>query len=281
MPIQYFKDKKMANSKLEEYKSGFVAGITRAIISQPFDTIKTKMQSGNYPDSLICLREIIKNDGIKFLYRGLTFPLIGNSFIVGTHFNIYNYYKSSYLMGSIGAGGLAGICASFIANPVELVRIKMQLSSKTSNNKNYKNSWDCMQKIIRHDGISGLMKGQISTTTRDMIGYASFFYVYANYQPYWESIVGSEIYYKYEFLNKMIKGSFCGFALWGSMYPIDVIKTLKQGALLENKPKSYLEIIKEVYGKNKISGFYKGFGLTMFRAIPVNIGIVLAIDFIS
>lgn len=262
-----------------EYKSGFIAGITRAVISQPFDTVKTKMQSGNYANSLICAREIIKNEGVKFLYKGLTFPLIGNSFIVGTHFHVYNNYKNT--MPAFCVGGLAGLCSSFIVNPVELVRIKMQMSDKTSNNKKYKNSFVCMKTIIQHNGTIGLFKGQLSTSLRDTIGYGSFFYIYSNYQLTYSKIFGSDHYYKYELLNKMIKGSLCGFALWGSMYPIDVIKTITQGALIEQKQKSYLQSIKDVYSKNKLSGFYKGFGLTMFRAIPVNIGIVLAIDFLS
>jgi hypothetical protein len=62
------------------------------------------------------------------------------------------------------------------------------------------------------------------------------------------------------------------------MYPIDVVKTNIQGALLENKQKKYIDCIKEIYKQYGTRGFYKGFNLTMFRAIPVNIGIVLAID---
>jgi solute carrier family 25 carnitine/acylcarnitine transporter 20/29 len=73
-----------------EIKNGFIAGSVRAIISQPFDTIKTKMQSGNYKNSLECLKLTVKNEGILFLYKGIAFPLIGNSFIVGTHFYVYH-----------------------------------------------------------------------------------------------------------------------------------------------------------------------------------------------
>lgn len=268
----------MSNAN-SEYKTGFIAGGIRAIISQPFDTVKTKMQSGNYKNSVVCAREILKNEGIRFLYKGFTFPLIGSSFIVGTHFHIYNKYKNE--MSSFCAGGFAGLCSSFIVNPVELVRIKMQMSDKMSNNKQYKNSFVCVKNIIENNGMRGLFKGQLSTSARDIIGYGSFFYVYSNYQSTYNKIFGSDHYYKYELLNKMIKGSFCGFALWGSMYPIDVIKTITQGSLLEQKQKSYLQSIKDHYSNNKLLGFYKGFGLTMFRAIPVNIGIVLAIDYFS
>ena len=135
-------------------------------------------------------------------FKGLTFPLIGNSFIVGTHFYVYNNYKNT--MPAFCVGGLAGLCSSFIVNPVELIRIKMQLSDKMSNNKKYKNSFVCMKNIIQHNGIIGLFKGQLSTSLRDIIGYGSFFYIYSNYQSTYSKIFGLDHYYKYELLNKMI-----------------------------------------------------------------------------
>jgi solute carrier family 25 carnitine/acylcarnitine transporter 20/29 len=255
------------------YKSGFIAGITRAIISQPFDTIKTKMQTSNYKNSINCLKITIKNDGFMFLYKGIAFPLIGNSFILGIQFYTYNSLNN---FSSLISGGVAGLMSSFISNPVELVRIKMQMSNKLGNNKNYKNSFLCLKNIIEHNGIMGIFKGQQITTIRDMIGYASFFYVYENYKH-------NEKYFNYianknAVIHKMIKGSLCGIALWGSMYPIDVIKTIVQSSLLEKKQEKYNYYIKNVYDTYGIKGFYRGFYLTMFRAIPVNIGIILAID---
>jgi solute carrier family 25 carnitine/acylcarnitine transporter 20/29 len=256
------------------YTSGFIAGITRALISQPFDTIKTKMQTSYYKTSIECLKTTINNDGFMFLYKGIAFPLIGNSFILGSQFYTYNYLNN---FPPLISGGFAGLISSFISNPIELVRIKMQLSDKLGNNKNYKNSFICLKHIIEHNGITGIFKGQQITTIRDIVGYASFFYVYENYKYY-------EKYFNYiandnEIIHKMIKGSLCGFALWTSMYPIDVIKTIVQGNLLEKKQESYSHYIKNVYKTYGINGFYRGFYLTMFRAIPVNIGIILALDF--
>jgi solute carrier family 25 carnitine/acylcarnitine transporter 20/29 len=256
-----------------EIKNGIIAGITRAIISHPFDTIKTKMQYGNYKSAFSCLHSIVKTEGLLFLYKGIAFPLVGNAFIVGTHFHVYNTLKK---YSPIVSGACAGFAASFISNPVELVRIKMQLSDSSTNNKLYKNSFICFKNIIKNNGIFGIFKGQFVTSTRDIIGYSAFFNVFEMYSKY-EKDIGYYIGNNH-FLHKMIKGTLCGFALWGSMYPIDVIKTLVQGSLLENKQKKYSEYIKEIYKNYGIRGFYRGFYLTMFRAIPVNVGIVTAID---
>jgi hypothetical protein len=254
-----------------EIKNGLIAGITRAIISQPFDTIKTKMQYGNYKSAFSCLQSTLKNEGALFLYKGIAFPLIGNAFIVGTHFHVYGMLQN---YSPVLSGGCAGLIASAISNPVELVRIKMQLSGL--NNKQYKNSFVCLQNIVKHNGFRGIFKGQQITSVRDTIGYSAFFttfQMYPKYQYLTEQYIGSNL-----FLHKIIKGTLCGFALWGSMYPIDVVKTIIQGSLLENKQKSYKECATEIYSKYGMRGFYRGFNLTMFRAIPVNIGIVTAID---
>jgi ornithine carrier protein len=257
-----------------EYKTGFIAGITRAIVSQPFDTIKTKMQSSLYKNSYECLKMTIKNEGLFFLYKGMTFPLIGNSFVVGTYFHVYNKMNQNKYNPFI-SGSIAGICSSFISNPIEFVRIKMQMTDKMANNTNYKNSFICMKNIIKYDGFSGIFKGQLATSLRDSIGYALFFGVYANYDNYKYYF---DTYYKNnELLHKFTKGILCGMALWGISYPIDVVKTNIQSCLLSKKY-SYLQCIHDIHSKYKIKGFYRGLNITLIRAIPVNIAIVLTID---
>jgi solute carrier family 25 carnitine/acylcarnitine transporter 20/29 len=256
-----------------EVKNGIVAGITRAIISQPFDTVKTQMQYGNYKNARSCLKSVVKKQGVLFLYKGLTFPLLGNSLIVGAHFHIYNELKR---YSSLVAGASAGFVASFISNPVELVRIKMQLSGANANNKKYKNSFECLKQIIHHNGVRGIFKGQRATTLRDIIGYSAFFSAYEMYPGYKNSV--GQYLGDNPILHKMIRGTLCGFALWGSMYPIDVVKTVVQGSLLENKQTTYREYVKDIFAKYGLRGFYRGFYLTMVRAVPVNIGIVMAVD---
>jgi hypothetical protein len=146
------------------------------------------------------------------------------------------------------------------------------------NGKNYKNSLECVKCIINNKGLLGLFHGQRITTLREFIGYSAFFSCYKNcpnlYLP-----TNSNIDPKNENLNKIIKGILCGFSLWGSMYPFDVIKTHIHGQILEKKTLNEFQIAKNIYKNYGLRGFYKGFGITMIRAIPVNIGIVYTVDF--
>jgi solute carrier family 25 carnitine/acylcarnitine transporter 20/29 len=269
----------------DEFRSGCIAGFVRAIVSQPFDTIKTKMQMNPsyYGTSLNCLRMSIQSEGALSLYRGLTFPLIGNGFIVGTHFHTYNNMKDT--LPSPVTGALAGAFGSLISGPVEYVRIKMQLVTDLDNHKHYRNSVDCLSTIIRQNGLSGIFRGQIITIIRESIGYSGFFYVYHNF-PKRIQVIKEENDYSLSVrestvFHKMLKGVSCGLALWGTMYPIDVIKTRMQGTRLDKQRMYTLEIVRFILNQHGIRGFYKGFGLTMVRAVPVNIAIVSAVSYFS
>jgi solute carrier family 25 carnitine/acylcarnitine transporter 20/29 len=254
---------------MTDYINGVLGGFARAIIGHPFDTIKTKLQINpiKYKNAFDCLKIIVREQGVLSLYKGLTAPLLFNGLIVGTHFYVYDNYKKNNNVFLVG--GIAGLCASIFSNPIEFVRIKMQLANKLDNHKNYKNIFDCSKCILENKGFFGLFTGQRITSIREFVGYSAFFGCY----EFCPNLTDKE------FLNKVIKGSLCGFSLWGSMYPIDVIKTHIHGQVLENK--SYNEIwhIKNIFKNYGIKGFYKGFGITMIRAIPVNIGIVCTIDF--
>jgi len=53
------------------------------------------------------------------------------------------------------------VIAETIAYPTDTVKRKMMMGSGGENIK-YKNSWDCIIRIYREEGLKGFMKGNIS-----------------------------------------------------------------------------------------------------------------------
>jgi solute carrier family 25 carnitine/acylcarnitine transporter 20/29 len=252
------------------YASGALAGVSRAFVGQPFDTVKVKMQTHPemYRSSAAALRCVLRTEGVKGLYRGVTAPLTGNAVISCIQFSVYNSQKEEY--GAWLAGAAAGAAASLVTSPVEYLRIKMQLANKLDNNKKYRGVLDCARHIIAQDGFNPLrlFRGLGITIARESIGYAAFFGTYSMVK----SPTGIKI------IDDIIRGVACGVALWGSMYPLDVIKSRVQGALLETQHHGVVWHARDIYKSVGWRGFMKGFDIVMIRALPVNVAIVMTVE---
>jgi solute carrier family 25 carnitine/acylcarnitine transporter 20/29 len=67
------------------------------------------------------------------------------------------------------AGAIGGFANSFVAGPVEHIRIRLQ--TQPAGAKLYSGPLDAVMKMIKSNGIAGVFKGQVPTMWRDGIGY--------------------------------------------------------------------------------------------------------------
>ena len=166
---------------MNDFIIGYISGSIQTIVGHPLDTIKVLLQQNK-------LKIPIK---FNKLYKGIVPPFFGNSIIVSTQFGFnekfYNYTHNHFY-----SGFFSGIVSCFIANPIELYKIRFQNSLKNI----YVNPY----------------KGLISTSMRESIGnsfyFGTYFYLYEN-----------------KIFNSFISGGIAGWISWLMSYPIDVIKT--------------------------------------------------------
>lgn len=77
---------------LDEAAAGIAAGLCSTVCMQPLDLLKVKFQvaqarrSGPFGQIMEGLQGIVKQDGIKGLYRGLNVNLVGNAASWGAYF---------------------------------------------------------------------------------------------------------------------------------------------------------------------------------------------------
>ncbi len=109
---------------MEDYLKGSVSGIAQIISGHPFDTIKVLKQNN--------IKFNYNFNNIKNLYKGITFPLVSNSVIIGSQFYFYHNHS----------GLLAGIVSGLIVAPVDYMKIQKQTI------KNYK------YKLVKPLGIN-------------------------------------------------------------------------------------------------------------------------------
>jgi len=168
---KHLSDEKGKMSGTKSMLAGLGAGIIEAIVAvTPMETIKTmfihdmKSQNPKYKGLIQGVGLIVKEEGIKGVYKGLFPTMLKQGGNQAVRFSVYEQIKG-YLLGnskrdfsfyeSIIAGGTAGGISVYATMPFDVVKTKMQgLESK-----NYKGSLDCLLKVVEKDGVLGLWKG--------------------------------------------------------------------------------------------------------------------------
>lgn len=177
------------------FVAGGLGGMCGAIFTCPFDVVKTRLQSSVYRDLYVAnskqvsgngikgvtsvlthfketchiLSDVYKHEGGRALFKGLGPSLIGVIPARSINFFTYGYSKDllkqfDHFKGSeetsflhLLAGINAGIVTSTATNPIWLIKTRLQLDKASK--KEYKNSVDCIRKIIKNEGFFALYRG--------------------------------------------------------------------------------------------------------------------------
>jgi len=254
------------NSEIIERYGAFLygasAGLAGKIVSFPFDIVKVRLQNNNiYNGPFDCLKKTLRERGIKALYSGVTFPLaiLESSIIFASYSMAYEclkHHKCKYHIASMVAGAFSGISVSFVLTPIELIKCKMQIPNQ------YKNARSCFISVVKESGLRGLYKGHLSTMMREIPGNMMYFGLY-------HYIVRTYGKKDIQTWKLACAGSIAGVGYWSLIYPIDTIKTMEQ-------TKSFRGL-----SSLKIHDLYRGFGITLLRAIPANFTIFYVYEYLN
>ncbi|KAM3581311.1 hypothetical protein VKS41_006136 [Umbelopsis sp. WA50703] len=174
--------------------AGLCAGMTEAVlVVTPSETIKTKLihdrnsQHPQYRGLIHGTTTIIKNEGIGGVYRGLFPVMMRQGANSAVRFTSYSTLKaqaqkwrgqgeaplpSTY---TFAIGAMAGIITVYSTMPLDVVKTRMQgLDARNL----YKNSLDCLMKVVKQDGIFSLWKGTTPRLARLIFSGGIVFTVY-------------------------------------------------------------------------------------------------------
>ncbi|KAL4910382.1 hypothetical protein BDW74DRAFT_173838 [Aspergillus multicolor] len=298
-------------STAKEFMVGAAGGITQVMIGQPFDIVKVRMQVQANRSAVQVARDIWKNEGALAFYKGTLPPLLGVgaciSIVYSTNHTITQFLQSSNSNPNSNAqghplstpqiflsGGLAGLANSFVSGPTEHIRIRLQTQSSntstslanthTVNAKPYNGVLSCIRHITTHAGIPGLYRGQVPTMLREFGSYGVWFSVYGylisrltapsstsspqeNAIPKWKTATC---------------GGLTGVVLWGANYPFDVVKSKMQadGFGAQQKYRGMRDAIRQTWRSQGVTGFYRGVGTAMGRAVPVCAGTFVVVEMV-
>ncbi|XP_023021353.2 mitochondrial glycine transporter isoform X1 [Leptinotarsa decemlineata] len=164
MRTQFLNDR-VANP-FESIIMGIVARSFAEATLMPITVIKTRFESGIYAYKTIfsALKEIVHNEGIKGMARGLTPSLFRDAPFSGLYFMFYTQSKLAVpneWMTSVYASPIHFLCActaSFLATlvtqPPDIIKTKMQLHPEK-----FPGIWPAIKYIKFHYGFAGFFKG--------------------------------------------------------------------------------------------------------------------------
>jgi len=269
------------------FAAGAIAGVSEILTFYPLDVVKTRMQleTGKSKDGLVgTLRNIVKDEGVGRLYRGLVPPLLleapkravkfaANDFWGKAFMNLYGESKMNQNL-SILTGCSAGATESFVVVPFELVKIKLQ--DKTSA---FKGPIDVVKHVIRKEGLLGLYVGMESTFWRQV--YWSGGYFGCIHQA--KTLLRKPDSPQAQLMNNFVSGAIGGFVGTALNTPFDVVKSRIQGA--ENIPGimpkynwTYPALV-TIAREEGLVALYKGFVPKVLRLAPGGGILLLVVEF--
>lgn len=169
---------------------------------RPFSTAATRSgpivrMTGQYSGALDCFSQIVRDEGMRGLYRGLSMPLQGAILENASLFLTYNAVTQALAPslahpdGSIStaqaalAGGAAGAAVSLFLTPVELVKCQLQVQQAAARlsisrgmlppGTKLPGPMQIFPSIVQKEGMRGLWLGLSATLGREAIGDAAWF----------------------------------------------------------------------------------------------------------
>ncbi|OMJ20377.1 putative mitochondrial carrier [Smittium culicis] len=164
---------KNKDSPLIHLMSAAVSGVTTATLTSPIWMVKTRMQLDGahaHKNSFDCFKKIVRNEGIKGLYKGISASYLGTVEIC-IHFVLYEKFKKiirqqhdggtgkiAGIVDYFGAAAMAKLIASIISYPHEVARTRMRQrpepSSLPQKQLNYSQQQQQQQQQQSHASIS-------------------------------------------------------------------------------------------------------------------------------
>ncbi|KAI9098724.1 mitochondrial carrier domain-containing protein [Phlyctochytrium arcticum] len=195
------------------------------------------------------------------------------------------------------SGALAGVFASFVLTPLELIKCKQQVAESSTKGGARSGSIAIALDTLRKSGVRGLFRGQTGTLLREMAGGAAWFGIYEFSCDQFaqrshrrrDELVAWEL---------MTAGSFAGIGYNAALFPADVVKSIQQteeemaqhrakrlAAVGGKDPvfarKAFMQVAKDLYAGEGVRGFYRGLGVTLCRSVPGSALIVATYELMS
>lgn len=277
----------MAAPSWKPFVYGGLASITAECSTFPIDLTKTRLQiQGQTNDSrfreiryrgmLHALVRICREEGLKALYSGIAPAVLRQASYgtikIGTYQSLKRMFgerlEDETLLINVVCGILSGVVSSTIANPTDVLKIRMQAQSSTIRGGMMGN----FIHIYRQEGARGLWKGVTLTAQRAaiVVGVELPVYDLTKKHLILSGLMGDTAY------THFLSSFTCGLAGALASNPVDVVRTrmMNQRVLRDGRGAGYtgtLDCLLQTWKNEGFFALYKGFWPNWLRLGPWNI----------
>ncbi|BGP07558.1 hypothetical protein JCM10049v2_003396 [Rhodotorula toruloides] len=316
-----------------DFFAGTVAGIASLVTGHPFDTVKVRLQTqprtlspsaalalaageAGKKDSLYyrnaghAFVRVVKEEGVRGLYKGVTSPMLGVALMNASVFTSYKYTMNLLSPGDgqkepgLGevaiAGAASGVFTSVITTPIDRLKILQQsVLPSSSSSAAASTRPPSLLSLLRTLSLPSLYRGWSATLLRDL-GYGPYFLTYEyvvrggsfglerrHLKRDLREEVESEVFGERAQEGAaspgrvLLAGGLAGIVGWGCTFPLDVVKTKIQSvppaslspsssSAMAAQYSTILGTIRTSYREAGWRVFVAGLGPTLVRSVPVN-----------
>ncbi|KNC51926.1 substrate carrier family protein G [Thecamonas trahens ATCC 50062] len=286
-----------AGDAWKDIVAGCAGGLLEAISCHPLDTAKVTIQAAEGEAGMVeTLRTLVREEGVRGLYKGVQSPIAGLAVINSMLFGLYGMTKDLVRPADTPdharlsleriaiAGALTGIPLTPVESVIDLVKIQLQVQSATR--REFTGYFDAVSQLLRTQPRS-LLRGMFATLVRDVPANATYF---LSYEAIKRPLLTAE-----EAVNDLLPsgaplpawkiltaGAGSGVLFWFVAMPMDVVKSVIQAESIvpeRQKYKTYGDAVRGIYAKFGWRGFFRGFVPCMIRAAPSNAACFLGYEY--
>ncbi|GMH43744.1 hypothetical protein BSKO_11678 [Bryopsis sp. KO-2023] len=262
------------------YKELAISAVSSAVgtmLTNPLDVIKVRQQMRGLilktgdpaPGVFRTAIEIVQKEGVVVLASGVGASAVRGVFHGGLRLGLYTPIKRAMgaegkdisLSKKIMAGGSAGAIAAACANPMDLIKTRLQ--SKQGKGKSIST---VMREVTHQEGFAGFWRGLGPSISRSSVLTASQCATYDEVKHRLMRVAN----FKDSFATHLASSMITGLVSTTATTPIDVIKTqmMVRGGSFQM----------EYLYKEGVSGLFKGWGASYIRIGPHTMIVFLTLE---
>ncbi|EMG49369.1 YIA6 Mitochondrial nicotinamide adenine dinucleotide transporter 1 [Candida maltosa Xu316] len=267
--------------------SGAASGFLAGVVVCPLDVVKTRLQAQGtlgkkYNGVFNAFATIVREEGIKGLYRGLIPTTIGYLPTWTIYFTVYERAKRFYpkflhqyniespFFVHFCSALTAGMTSSIAVNPIWVVKTRLMVQTgNESKGTHYKGTLDAFKQMYKNEGIRAFYSGLVPSLF-GLLHVGIHFPVYEKLKTIFQCNLNSQgtdssIVWRLiaaSSISKMIASTIT--------YPHEILRTRMQLRQEKGKSKSLLKTIKSIFKKEGLRGFYAGYFTNLARTVPAS-----------